>query len=114
MNDSALVVQVVETEKDLLGDLLDNVLRHTSMLISLDQAQEVLAEHLEDHAHVRSVGTGVTEVVDEADDVTSSGVRGGRIDDSLQQLNFVQGGFGVVVIRLDDFERDVPACAVSG
>jgi hypothetical protein len=56
----------------------------------------------------------VTEVVDEADDVTSSGVRRGRIDDSLQQLNFVQGGFGVVVVRLDDFERDVPACPVGG
>ena len=112
MDDPAFVVQVVETKEDLFRDLLDNVLGHTAVLIPLDQTKQVFTKDFEYHTYMRSVGAGMSEVVDEADDVTSTGMRFGRGDDSLQKLNLVESGLGIVTIRFDDFERDVPACTV--
>lgn len=78
MNDSAFIVQIVEAEQYLLGDLFDDMLRHTTMLVSFDQTEQILPKNLENHANVRTVGTGMFEVVHEADDVTPAGVRFGR------------------------------------
>lgn len=50
------------------------------MLIPLDEAEQVLSQDLEDHADVRSVGTGVTEVVEELNDVSPTWVVGIRGD----------------------------------
>jgi hypothetical protein len=113
MNDLALGVQVVETEQYLFGDLLDDVLGDTAVLIPLDQPEEVFAEHLEYHADVFSVRSLVFEVVDETDDVMPARMPFRGCDDPLEKLDLVQCRFGIVGFRLDNFERDVPTCAVS-
>ena len=100
-------MQVVETEQDLLGDLLNDVRRNSSMLIPLDESEQVLSQDLEDHANVRSVGTGVTEVIEELNDVPPTWVVGIRSNQTLKELDLVESRFGVVSIRLDDLESDV-------
>lgn len=113
MDDLALGVQVVETEQYLFGDLLDDVLGDTTVLIPLDKSEKVFAEHLEYHADVFSVRTLVFEVVDETDDVMPPRMPFRGRDDSLEQLDLVQCRFGVMSVRFDYFERDMPTCAVS-
>ena len=41
-------------------------------LITLDQTQQVFAEHLGDHADMITVGTTMAEVVEEANDVAAT------------------------------------------
>jgi hypothetical protein len=110
MDNATFVVQVVETEEDLLGDLLDDVLRHASVLIPFYQAEQVLTQHLEDHTYVRTVRACMPEVVHQPDNVTPPGVRFRGRDDALEELNLVQCRFGVVPVGLDDLERDVTVC----
>jgi len=83
--------------------LLDDRLWNTSMLISFDQAEQVFAEDLKDHADMATVGTVMTEIIDETDDVVTTSVGGRRCDYSLKKLNLVECGFGVVTVRLDHF-----------
>jgi hypothetical protein len=107
VNNVALLVEVVEPEEDLLGDLLDDVRRDASMLVAFDEAEQVLAQDFEHHADVRAVGTDVTEVVEQLDDVSTTGMVGIGGDEALEQLDLVEGSFGVVSVRLDDLESDV-------
>ena len=46
--------------------------REDTDLISFDQAQQVLAQGLGDHADVVAVGTTMAKVIEKPDDVTSS------------------------------------------
>lgn len=111
VDDSALVVQVVESEQDLFGDLLDNMLGHTTMLVAFDQAEQVFSQNLKHHTDVGTVGAGMPEVVQKADDVTSASVRRGGVDYALEELDLVESSLSVVTVRLDDLERDVTVCS---
>lgn len=72
VDDSTLGVQVVQTEQDLFGDLLDDMLWDTSMLIALDQTEQVLAQDFKDHTDVVPIRPRVFKVVDEADNVMAT------------------------------------------
>ena len=61
VDDTALAVEVVEAEEHLLCDLLDQGHGYAAVIPSLDQAQEILAQHLKDHADVDAVGALVVE-----------------------------------------------------
>lgn len=65
VNYTTTAVHVVETEQDLLRNLPDKGHGHTLVLMAFDQPQQILAEHLEDHADMRAVGALVPEVVKE-------------------------------------------------
>ncbi len=95
MNDAALLVHVVEAEEHLFCDLLDDVRRHAAMLVSLDEAEQVLAEHLKDHANVRAVGALVSEMVEEGDAVAPARVTWVGRDEALEQLDLVECSFAV-------------------
>jgi hypothetical protein len=91
----------------------------------LDQAQQVLSEHLKDHTHVCAVGPFVSKVVEELDDMGAArvgvggrgcgvgvvgggrDVRGAGSDEALEELDLVQCCFGVSGCGFDDFESDV-------
>lgn len=110
VDDAADPVHVIQTQQNLLRDLLDDRGRDALGLVPLDESQEVLAEHLEDHADVRSVGALVLEVVEEGDDVVGSWVRlfeSWGFDEPLEELDLVQSGLGVAWCGLDDFKRNV-------
>lgn len=107
VDDSALAVDIVEAEEDLLGDLLADVIGHAAVVIPLDQSEQVFSEHLKHHADVGPVRPPVRKVVEERDDVPSARMARVRLDHSLKQFDLVEGGFGVVRRRLDDLERDV-------
>lgn len=47
MNDLAFGVEVVQPKKNLFSDLLNDVRGDTSVLISFDEPQKVLAQDLE-------------------------------------------------------------------
>jgi hypothetical protein len=49
-------------------------LRDALALVALDETKEVLTEDLKYHADVCSIGTFVSKVVEEGDDVRSSGM----------------------------------------
>lgn len=62
-------MHIIEAEQYLLRDLLDEVHRHTFVLVTPDQAKEVLAEHLKDHADMDAVGAAMAEMIEELDDM---------------------------------------------
>ena len=85
------------------------------MVPSLDQTQQVLAEHLKDHAHVDTVGSLVLEEVKQADDVLLSGMIRLGLHDLVQELDLVDGRLGVVCGRTHHLQSDVLAgVLVSG
>jgi len=109
VDDAALAVQVVQAEQHLLGDLLDQRHGDAAVVPALDQAQQVLTQHLEDHADVDAIGALVLERVEQADDVLAAGVVGVGLDDALEQLDLVDGSLGVVGGGAHDLEGDVLA-----
>ena len=67
MNDTATPVHIIETQQDLLRNLLADTHGHTLVLMPFDQTEKVFSEHFENHANVSSVGALVPEVVEEGD-----------------------------------------------
>lgn len=112
VDDAALAVEVVEAQQDLFCDLLDQRHGDAAVVPALDEAQQVLAEDFKDHAHVDAVRALVVERVEQADDVLAAGVVLVRVDDFFEQLDLVEGGFGVVGGGADDLEGDVLAVGV--
>lgn len=111
VNDAALVMQIVKPLEDLLRDLLADSRRDAPVLVPLDEAQEVLAKDLKDHADVRSMRAKVAKVVEQLDDVASTRVVQLGRTELIQQLNLVKGRLCVVLVGLDDLEGDVPSGA---
>jgi hypothetical protein len=58
------------------------------------------------------MGTLVFEGVEQADDVFSAGMVGFGLDNSVEKLNLVDGGLGVVGSGADDLEGNVLAIGV--
>lgn len=77
------------------------------MVPALDEAEQVLAQDLEDHADMDSVGPTVLERVEQADDMSAARmVRVGTVY-AVEELDLVYGGLCVVGGRAHDFEGDV-------
>lgn len=112
VDDAALAVQVVEAQQHLLGDLLDKRHGYAPMVPPLDQAQQVLAQDLKDHADVDAVGALVVERVEQTDDMLAAGVVLVGVDDFFEQLDLVEGRLGVVGGGAHDLEGDVLAGGV--
>ena len=62
MNDPT-TVHIVETKKDLLCNLADEMLWDAVLLITLDKAVEVFSEGFESNADVNAVGAFMVKVV---------------------------------------------------
>lgn len=107
MNDTTSGVEIVKTQQDLLGDLTDDVLGHTPVLIALNQAKEILSEHLEHHANVTAVGPLMSEVVQQRDAVPPARVVRISGHHLLQELDLVDSCFCVMGCRFDDFKSNV-------
>ena len=75
MYHATTAMHVVESEQHLFSDLLDEVEGHALVLMSANEAKEILAKDFEDHADMGAVGPTMAEVVEEADDVRASRVR---------------------------------------
>lgn len=112
VDDAAFAVQVVQAQQHLLGDLLDQRHGDAAVVPALDEAQQVLAQHLEHHAHVGAVGALVLKRVQQADDVLAAGVVGIGLDNLIEQLDLVDGRLGVVRGGPHHLERNVFAVAV--
>ena len=69
MNDTATPVHIIETQQNLLCNLLADAHGHTLVLMPLDKTEKVLSEHLKNHANVGAVGAFMPEVIEEGDDV---------------------------------------------
>lgn len=78
--------------------------RNAFRLMPLDETEQVLAEDFENHAHMDAVRALVLEVVEKGDDMSAARMGRIRRDESLQELDLIQGRFGVSWCRLDDFE----------
>ena len=65
MDDTTTSVHIIETQQNLLRDLFADGHGHSLVLMPLDQAKEVLSEHLEDHANVGAVRALMPEMVEE-------------------------------------------------
>jgi len=59
------------------------------MLIPLDETEQVLSEDLENHADVRSVRTGMSEMIKKLYDMPPSGMISFRCYEFLKQLDLV-------------------------
>ncbi len=71
---AARAVHVVKSQEDLFRDLADDMHRNALVLVAPDEAQQVLAQDLEDHANMRAIRPFVAEVVEEANDVLPAGM----------------------------------------
>ena len=69
MNNAATAVHVVESQENLLGNLFDEVHGNALVLVSLNEAEQILAEDLEYHTDVSAIWPLVPEVVEEGDDM---------------------------------------------
>ena len=67
VNNTTTPVHIIETQQNLLGNLLADVHGHTLVLMPLDQTEEIFPEHFEYHANVGAVRSFVPEVVEEGD-----------------------------------------------
>lgn len=74
MYDTATSVHVVEAKENLLRDLLDELHGHAFVLMAFNEAEQIFPQHLEYHAHVGTVGPFVLKVIEEADDMRTSGM----------------------------------------
>lgn len=107
MDDSAFAMHVVQTQKHLFCNLLDQRHGNATMVPALDQTEQILTQDLEDHADVDAVRTLVLEGVKQTDDMFAAGVGGLGLDDAGEQFDFIDGGFGVVGGGANDFKGDV-------
>jgi hypothetical protein len=76
------------------------MLGDASVLISLDEAEQVFSKHLEDHADVRPVWPLLAEVVEELDDMAPARMSWIGRDDLLKEFDLIYGSLGVVWCRL--------------
>lgn len=67
VDDTTTPVHIVETQQNLLRNLLTDVHGHTLVLMSLDQAEKVFSKHFEHHANVGAVGSLMSEMVEKGD-----------------------------------------------
>lgn len=100
-------VHVVQAEEDLLADLAHEPNWYALSLMSLDEAEEIFAQDLEHHANVNTIWALVLEMVEERDDVRTAGVGLVGGDETLEKLDFVEGGLGVAGGGFDDLECDM-------
>lgn len=112
VDDAALPVEVVEAEQHLLCDLLHQGHADATVVPPLDEPQQVLAQHLKHHAHVCAVRASVLKRIKEADDVLAAGVIGLRLDNLVQEFDFVNGRLGVMGGGPHDLEGNVLAIVV--
>ena len=68
-------MHVIKSQKHLLCDLLDKMRRNALSLVAFDESQQILAEDLKDHANVGTVGPFMAEVVEERNNMGSTGMR---------------------------------------
>ena len=69
VDDAAIAMYIVETEEDLLCYLFDHAHGDAFVLMTFDEAEEVLAEDFEYHAYVSAIRAFVAKVIEERDDV---------------------------------------------
>jgi len=115
VNDLALGVKIVEPLQDLLHDELDVEKGDALVVTPDDKLEEVVAEHLEDHADVGSVDAADLEIVQKLYAPFPEWISLVALSDALEQLDFVEGRLGVVRRALHHLEghevlvRQVPA-----
>jgi hypothetical protein len=108
MDNTTTPMHVVQAKEDLLCNLLNEVHGDALVLMSLDQAEQILAQDLKNHADVGAIGSFVSEVIQELNDMGFAWMRvrgrwwrvwvlwcgcyGWRIrrDESLEKLDLVQ------------------------
>lgn len=56
-------MHVIETEKDLLRDLLHKMHRDALVLVSFDEAKQIFAKDLENHANMDAIRAFVAEMI---------------------------------------------------
>lgn len=65
MNDTTTPVHIIETQQNLLGNLLADGHGYTLVLMSLDQTEKVFSKHFENHANMGPVWSFVPEMIKE-------------------------------------------------
>ena len=70
MDDSAHSVQVVETDKDLLGHAAHQWQRDSAVVVAFHDFEQIHAKNFEDHDEVLAVGSRVNERVQQLDSMT--------------------------------------------
>ena len=84
VDDLLAAVEVVQTHQDVPADGLHRAQRDTAVIVPLDEREEVIAEHLEAHAHVRAVRSLVLERVHQPDHLARTRVRRRRMTVSIR------------------------------
>ena len=74
MNDTATPMHIIETQQNLLRNLLADSHGDAFVLMPLDQTEEVFSKHFEHHANVCAIGSLMSEMVKEGDYMRSAGM----------------------------------------
>ena len=95
-------MEIPEAKEDLLHDHLDQCDGDTSLVVSLNEGEEVFPERLKNDADVDIFRRAMVEGIEERNDMLVAWVRRVGLLHSTEQLDLVPGGFGVSAGRLDD------------
>lgn len=93
---------------NLADDGLDVEQGNALILAADDKLEEVVTEHLEDHADVRTVDAADLEIVQQLHCLLAFRVRFVALADAAQQFDLVQRRFRIVRRALHYFERYEP------
>ena len=107
MYDAALSVEIIQTQQDLFCYLLDQWHWDASVVPSLDQTQQILSKHFENHANVHTIRTLVLERIEKTDDIGSTRMIWIRFHDLLQELDLIDCGLCIVSGGSDNLQRDM-------
>lgn len=107
MDNAALSMEVVESEENLLRNLLDERHGDATVVPTLNETEQIFAQDLEDHAYMGAVGTVVLEGIKEADDMSTAWMVGLRLDYFAEKLYLIDGRLGVMGSGSNNFEGDM-------
>jgi hypothetical protein len=79
VHEVTFLVKILQAEKNLPGDTLDDAGRNAFPAVLLDEGEEVCAKGLKSDAYMGPGGDCVGERIEKGDNMSPSGVRGGGI-----------------------------------
>ena len=65
-------MHVIQPQQNLLRNLLHEMHRYSLILVPFDETEEILAQHLKDHAHVDAIWAFVLEVIEKRNDMRAT------------------------------------------
>ena len=109
---AACAMQEIQSQQELLGNLLDKHHGNAAVLVAADEREQVLAQNLENHANMDAVGALVGKCVQQLDHVIVPRMVDVGAGNTVQELDLVDGRVRVVLGTAHDLHGHVALLVV--